>query len=71
MKRYSTERVERLEEHLKEHPTDYQAVVAHLKARSDLIEHVAHQRMIERKKKVAEIRRQRKEMRNAKESHVE
>lgn len=57
------ERVVRLEEHLKTHPTDYQAVVAHLKARSDLIEHRMYLRMIERKKRVAEVRRRR----NAKE----
>lgn len=61
-------KVERLEEHLKEHPTDYQAVIALLKRRSDLIEHVAWLRMIERKKKIAEVRRQRKEKQNAKES---
>ena len=62
------EKVERLEEHLKEHPTDYQAVVALLKRRSDLIEHRAWLRMTERKKKVAEIRKQRKERHDAKES---
>lgn len=62
------EKVERLEEHLKEHPTDYQAVVALLKRRSDLIEHRAWLKMIERRKKVAEIRKQRKEMQDAKES---
>lgn len=61
-------KVVRLEEHLKEHPTDYQAVIALLKRRSDLIEHVAWLRMIERKKKIAEVRRQRKEKQNAKES---
>lgn len=62
------DKVERLEEHLKEHPTDYQAVVALLKRRSDLIEHRMWLRMIERKKAVAGVRRQRKEMRDAKES---
>ena len=61
------EKVERLEEHLKEHPTDYQAVVALLKRRSDLIEHRAWLRMIERKKAVAEVRRQRREKEDAKE----
>ena len=65
------DKVERLEEHLSEHPTDYQAVVALLKRRSDLIEHRAWLRMIERRKAVAEVRRQRKEMRDAKESNVE
>lgn len=65
------ERVERLEEHLKEHPTDYQAVIALLKRRSDLIEHRAWLRMIERKKAVAEVRRQRREKEDAKESIIE
>lgn len=62
------QRVARLEEHLKEHPTDYQAVVAHLKARSDAIEHRAWLRMIERRKAVAEIRKERRN-RNAKKLH--
>ena len=63
------QRVARLEEHLREHPKDYQAVIAHLKAKSDLIEHRSWLRMIERKKRVAEIRKQRKERRNGTESH--
>lgn len=66
-KRYSTERVERLEAHLKGNPKDYQAVIAHMKARSDAIEHRTWLRMVERKKRVAEIRRQRREEHNAKE----
>ena len=61
------DKVERLEVHLKDHPTDYEAVIAHLKARSDMYEHRAHQRMIERMKRVAEIKRQRKERKDAKE----
>lgn len=61
------QKVANLERHLKEHPTDYQAVVAHLVARSDAIEHRAWLRMIERKKRLAEIRRMRKERQNAEE----
>lgn len=61
------EKVERLETHLKEHPKDYQAVIAHLKARSKAIEHAQWLKAIERRKRVAEIRKARKEMRNAKE----
>jgi len=60
------EKVERLESHLREHPSDYQAVIAHLKARSDMYEHVAHQRTIERLKRVAEIKRQRKDRKEQK-----
>lgn len=61
------QKVVNLDAHVKEHPTDYQAVIALLKARSDLIEHRQYLRMVERKKRVAEVRRQRKEMRDAKE----
>lgn len=61
------EKVLKLERHLKDHPTDYQAVVAHLKARSDAIEHRAYLKMVERKKRLAEVRRRRKERENAEE----
>lgn len=60
-------KVANLERHLKEHPTDYQAVIAHLKARSDAIEHRAWLRMIERRKRLAEVKRMRKEREDAKE----
>lgn len=61
-------KVERLGEHIKSHPNDYQAVIAFLKARSDMIEHRAWLAMIEKKKVIAEIKRQRKEREDAKES---
>lgn len=61
------QKVANLERHLQEHPTDYQAVIAHLKARSDAIEHRAWLRMIERKKRLAEVRRMRKERQNVEE----
>lgn len=63
------EKVVRLDAHVKEHPKDYQAVIALLRAKSDLIEHRSWLRMVERKKRVAEIRKQRKERQNAKEQH--
>lgn len=53
------EKVKKIEEHLKEHPTDYQAVIAHLKARSDAIDYAQKQKLIERHKRLAEIRRKR------------
>lgn len=53
------EKVKKLEEHLKEHPTDYQAVIAHLKARSDAIDYAQKRKLIERHKRIAEIRRKR------------
>lgn len=61
------ERVVRLEKHLETHPTDYQAVVAHLKARSDLIEHRIYLKTNERKKRLAEIKRCRRERQHAEE----
>lgn len=54
------EHVERLSEHIREHPKDYQAVIAHLKARSDAYEHVMYLRKIDRLRSVAEIRKKRK-----------
>ena len=63
-------KVANLERHLEEHPTDYQAVIAHLKARSDAIEHRGWLRMVERHKRLAEVRRMRKERQNA-EKHTE
>lgn len=61
------EKIERLEHHLSEHPKDYQAVVALLKRRSEMIEHRMWLKMIARRKAVAEVRRARKEKRDAKE----
>lgn len=55
------ERLERLHEHVMEHPADYQAVIAELKMRSDLYEHESHERAIGMMKRVAEIRKRRKE----------
>lgn len=51
------EKVKTLEEHINVHPTDYQAVVALLKARSDMIDHKLYMERIERVKKVAHYRR--------------
>lgn len=52
------ERVERLKEHIAEHPTDYQAVIGLLKANSDMIEARYHRRKIEKLKRVAQFRRE-------------
>lgn len=51
------ERLARLDRHLDEHPTDYQAVISRLKVRSDAIEHEQYMRKVERIKKVAHYRR--------------
>lgn len=55
------ERLERLDNHIREHPKDYQAVIARLKTKSDAYEHSMYLRKIERLQQVAEIRRKRKE----------
>lgn len=55
------ERLNRLHEHVKTHPADYQAVIAEVKLHSDLIEHKAYLRKIDRQRRVAEIRARRKE----------
>lgn len=51
------EKARKLEEHISKHPTDYQAVIAHLIMRSKAFEHEKHMQMIERRKRVAEFRR--------------
>lgn len=51
------ERLARLDRHLDEHPTDYQAVISRLKTRSDAIEHEQYMRKVERIRKVAHYRR--------------
>lgn len=53
-----TQRLENLDAHIAEHPTDYQAVIARLKVRSDAIEHQMYLKRIERLKRVAKYRRE-------------
>lgn len=52
-----TEKLKRLDKHIEEHPTDYQAVIARMKTKSDAIEHQMYLRKIKRLKRVAEYRR--------------
>lgn len=51
------ERLHKLDEHLREHPTDYQAVIARIKLNSDAIEHERKKKIDERLKKIAYYRR--------------
>ena len=51
-------KLERLDEHLKKHPKDYQARVSQLKTYSDAIEHELYLKRVERLKKVAKYRRE-------------
>lgn len=46
-----------LSEHLKEHPHDYQAVIAYYKRRSKMIEKEIRERQIAKLKRIAECRR--------------
>lgn len=50
-------RLRKLEEHLAEHPKDYQASIARVKTYSDAVEHQMYLRKIERLKRVAKFRR--------------
>lgn len=56
-KMYYVDKIEKLENHVKSNPKDYQAVVALLIARSDAIHHERKRKMDMRLKKVAEYRR--------------
>lgn len=50
-------KLERLDDHIRRHPKDYQSVIARLKTASDAVEHEMYLRRVERMKKLAEIRR--------------
>lgn len=51
------DRLKRLEIHVKNHPTDYQSVIALLKLRSKNIERIRKQQQIQRLRKIAAYRR--------------
>lgn len=57
------ERARKLHQHIQENPADYTAVIAELKLRSDIIDKERHNRMNERLKEVARIRRKNEEQR--------
>ena len=57
------ERLEKVREHLRNHPKDYQAVIAQLKLHSKQIEHERYLERIDRLKHIAEIRKERNEKR--------
>lgn len=52
-----TDKLDRLDKHLMEHPKDYQAVIARMKTYSDAVEHEMHLKKVERLKRVAEYKR--------------
>ena len=51
------DRLKALDEHLAEHPKDYQASISRLKTYSKAVEHQMYLRKIERLKRVAEFRK--------------
>lgn len=53
-----TDKLERLDRHIKEHPKDYQSVIARMKTYSDAVEHEMYLKRIERIKKVERYRKQ-------------
>lgn len=52
------DKLERLDAHLKQHPKDYQSVIARMKTFSDAVEHEMYLKRIERIKKVERYRKQ-------------
>lgn len=52
------DRLERLDNHIKEHPKDYQAVIARMKTYSNAVEHGLYLRRIARLKKVERYRKE-------------
>lgn len=52
------DKLERLDKHLKQHPKDYQSVIARMKTFSDAVEHEMYLKRIERIKKVERYRKQ-------------
>ena len=55
------QRARRLHKHVQEHPSDYTAVIAELKLKSDIIDKARKDMVNERLKEVARIRKRRKD----------
>ena len=52
------EKLERLDNHIKRHPKDYQSVIARMKTYSDAVEHKIYLRRIERLRRISKHRRE-------------
>lgn len=57
-------KLDRIDNHLREHPHDYQAVIARLKVASDAYDYQLRKRKLYRLKRLQEVRRQLKEIEN-------
>lgn len=53
-----------MDNHLKDHPHDYQTVIARLKLASEAFDYEQRKKVVARLKRVAEVRRQLKEIEN-------
>lgn len=62
-----TKKLKRMDEHLREHPHDYQTVISRLKVASDAYDYQRKKEADKRLARVAEVRRQLKEIRNGEE----
>lgn len=58
------QKLQRMDEHLEHHPHDYQTVIARLKTVSDAIEHQQYKKRVWRLKRLAEVRKQMREIEN-------
>lgn len=54
------QKLRKIEQHLEEHPHDYQSVISLIKTNSDAIAERKRLEMIEKKRKVAKIRAERR-----------
>ncbi len=61
-------KLDRMDEHLREHPHDYQTVISRLKVASDAYDYQQKKAVDKRLARLAEVRRQMKEIRDGKES---
>ena len=52
-----TDKLKRLDDHIRRHPKDYQSVISRMKTFSDAVEHEMYKRRIARLKRMAEYRR--------------
>lgn len=57
-------KLERMDNHLREHPHDYQTVISRLKVASDAYDYQQKKKVDMRLKRVAEVRKQLKEIRD-------
>lgn len=60
------ERLDRMDEHLKKHPHDYQTVIARLKLVSDIYDHQVEKKRNERLRRLSEIKKRLREEDEAK-----